>query len=233
MARLPRLSVGGWPHLLLLRGHNRQAVFRDDDDRRRFRALLGEVMRAQGVAIHAYALLDGEIRLLATPADDNALSLAMQMLGRRYGAYFNKRHNRTGGLWDGRFRTTVVEPEQHLLSCMRFVETAGSEDAAVAEMLEAWSSKPHHIGQKIDPIVSDHSAYWVLGNTPFEREVAYRQVTQRTLSAPEVARLTDAVLKGWPLGSEAFLSELQRHTARRLVPLKRGRPSKTSKAPPN
>lgn len=226
MARLPRLSVGGWPHLLIQRGHNRQAVFRDSDDRRLFLTLLGEAARAQGIALHAYALLDGELRLLATPPTGTALSSMMQSLGRRYGAYFNRRHDCTGSLWDGRFRATVIDPECHLLSCMRFVETVSTAEQLRGETHPEWSSAKHHLGQQLDPIVSDHSSYWALGNTPFERELAYRNLLERPLPDAERAMLEQAATKGWPVGSAGFLGALGSKTERRLTPLRRGRPRK-------
>lgn len=224
MARLPRLSVGGWPHLLLQRGHNRQPVFYDEADRAQFRGHLQEVARAHALAIHAYALLDNEFRLLVTPSTASALSQAMQALGRRYGAYFNRRYARTGSLWEGRFRATVIEPEQHLLSCMRFVETAPAEGVHDVNVQDLWTSRAHHIGQQADALVSDHAVYWALGNTPFDREAAYRLLSARTLPRRELDAIQAATVKGWPLGSEAFLSALQGRTARRLSPLPRGRP---------
>jgi putative transposase len=226
MARLPRLSVGGWPHLVLQRGHNRQQVFRDEADRGQFLADLREVARTHGLAVHAYALLDTQLRLLVTPPTDTALSQAMQALGRRYGAYFNRRYDRTGSLWEGRFRTTVIEPEQHLLSCMRFVETAPPEGAMDADVAAAATSQRHHLGLTIDPVVSDHSAYWALGNTPFDREAAYRALTDRPLPLSEVAAIAASIGKGWPLGSASFVQALQGKTERRLIPLRRGRPPK-------
>jgi putative transposase len=219
MARLPRLSVGGVPHLLVQRGHNLQPVVRDAEDRSLFLSLLGEVAAAHGVAIHAYALLEQEVRLLLTPPGPTALSRMMQAFGRRYGGSFNRRHGRTGSLWEGRFRATVLEPERHLLSSMRWLEESEGEGIV--------SSRTHHLGEKVDPIVSDHSHFWSLGNTPFEREVAYRQLLASPLPAAEVQGLIAAVTKGWPLGSESFVAALARMTVRRLTPLPRGRPLKT------
>src|SRR4051794_32511208 len=115
MARLPRLSVGGVPHLLVQRGHNQQPVVHDADDRSRFHDLLGEIATAHGVAIHAHALIGPELRLLLTPPDAAALGRMMQAFGRRYGGAFNRRHGRSGSLWEGRFRATLLEPEAHLL----------------------------------------------------------------------------------------------------------------------
>jgi putative transposase len=216
VARLPRLIAPGWPHLVIQRGHPRQSVFADEADRRQFLLFLREVAVPAGVAIHAYGLLDDEVQLLATPGDAESLSRVMQGLGRRYGAYYNRRHDSTGGLWEGRFRSTVVDPERHLLACMRYIE----EGAGV-------SSAAHHIGERVDPLVHDHALYWALGNTPFERQAAYRHMLEHPLSGLERQQIRDAALKSWPLGSEQFLAGLAAQTDRRLSPLKRGRPRKT------
>jgi putative transposase len=214
MARLTRLSLPGLPHLVLQRGHNAQLVFRDADDRILFRQVLREVARANSVAIHAYALWGQEVALLLTPADAAATGKMMQALGRRYGHAFNRRHGRTGSLWEGRFRVTVLEAELHLLSAMRWLES--SVDSSVV----------HHTGETVDPLITEHPHFWSLGNTPFEREMAYRQWLVQSAPASDVEQLKSAVLQGWPLGSPQFIQRVARLTDRRLAPLPRGRPVK-------
>ncbi len=220
MARLPRLSVGGWPHLLTLRGHNQQPVFLDAADTQHYRALLAEVSKACGVLLHAYALTGHEVRLLATPVDATALSRMMQGIGRRYGSYFNRRHGRSGSLWEGRFRATIVEPERHVLDAVLWIEEVEPNDTSVA------SSRAHHLGQGRDPLVSDHARFWSLGNTPFEREITWRRQLEQGIGHETRDRLVQAVLKGWPLGSDSFVKALAEATPRRLTPLRRGRPAK-------
>jgi putative transposase len=222
MARLPRLCVPGWPHLVLQQGHNREPAFRDDADRALFRQLLHEAAPAHGVQVHAYGLQDGEVRLLITPSAADALSGMMQAIGRRYVASFNRRHGRSGALWDGRFRGTVVEPRQHLLPCMLFVEglVSGDDDPTHAP----WSSAAHHLGLRTESWITDPPQFWSLGNTPFEREAAYRLLVKQALTETELRRIATAVMTGWPLGDEAFVATLAENTPRRLAPLARGRP---------
>lgn len=229
MARLPRLCVPGQPHLLFQLGRGRQPVFMDDDDRRFFLDLLQQAAATHLVAIHAYALLNHEVRLLVTPAAANSLSRLMQTIGRRYGSRFNRRHGHTGSLWEGRFRATVIEPGERVLDCMRYVEQASLTPFADSARMEgsAWSSAAHHIGESTDPRVTDHREYWSLGNTPFDREAAYKRLSQHALTQDEMLQISDAVMKGWPLGSLEFLKELAAHTNRRLAPLRRGRPRKS------
>jgi putative transposase len=227
MARLPRLCVPAWPHLLVQAGHNRQPVFKDDADRTLFLDLLREAAATSGVVIHAYGLLDNEVRLLGTPSAADSLSRMMQAIGRRYGTSFNRRHGHVGSLWEGRFRATVVEPERHLLACMRYAEDlAAGLDLSTGLGRQAWSSAAHHLGGSTDPLIGDHLQYWSLGNTPFEREAAYKGISQQALTQVEITRILNAVLKGWPLGSPDFLDRLSIGTNRRLAPLRRGRPAK-------
>ncbi|MEO8151698.1 MAG: transposase [Rhizobacter sp.] len=227
MARLPRLCVPGLPHLLVQLGHNQQPVFLDDIDRSLFLEWLQASALSCGVSVHAYSLRDSEVRLIATPSAADGLSHMMQALGRRYGSHFNRRHGRTGSLWEGRFRATVIEPERHLLACIRYVEQLPlSPDVGTGLGQLTWSSEAHHLGTKIDSLVSDHLVYWSLGNTPFEREARYRKISQQALTSVEVIAISNAVRKGWPLGSPEFLANLSAKTQRRLTPLSRGRPRK-------
>jgi putative transposase len=226
MARLPRLCIPGWPHLLKQTGHNRQAVFRDDADRTLFQDLLREAASSVGVAIHAYGLFDSEVRLLGTPSAADSLSRMMQSVGRRYGSAFNRRHGHVGSLWESRFKTTVIEPERHLLACMRYAEDLiEAVDRSTILGHPCWSSAGHHLGGTADPVVEDHLQYWSLGNTPFEREAAYGELVKHPLTLVELSQIQDAVLKGWPLGSRDFLVLLSAATDRRLTPLPRGRPA--------
>ena len=122
MARLPRLILPDQPHHVILRGNNRQAIFYSDLDREYLLATLAEAAGQYRVAVHAYVLMDNHLHLLVTPPAADALSRMMQSLGRRYVGWFNARHQRSGTLWEGRFRAGVVEGERHLLACMRYIE---------------------------------------------------------------------------------------------------------------
>jgi putative transposase len=225
MARLPRLALAGLPHLVALYGHSAQPVFVDDEDRRMFLAALRESALLQQVAVHAYVLLDDHVHLLLTPGTSEALGPLMQGLGRRYGAAFNRRHGRRGSLWAGRFRATVVQPGVLLAEAMRFIDHHPVRSGLVAAAQDyAWCSARHHVGAARDALITECSAWWALGNTPFEREAAYRQLLADGLPAPRVQMLADAGRKGWPLGDEAFLASLAQQVARPVQPGPRGRP---------
>ena len=221
MARLPRLSVPGLPHLAIQRGHDQAPVSRDAADRACWRDLLAESARACGVAVHAYAIGGARALLLATPAEAGGLSRLMQLIGRRYTIAFNRRHGRTGTLWDGRFRAAVLEAERWLVPAMRFVEETGAADPA-----DHLDSGAHHRGERADPLVTDHPAFWALGNTPFDREAAYRLQIASPLPAADRAALEHAMLHGWALGSTGFEAELTAAGARRTRPDRPGRPAR-------
>lgn len=229
MARLPRLSVAGVPHLVEQRGHNGQAIFLDSADRKAYREGLLQAATASGVALHAYLLDTARVLLLATPRDAEALSRMMQRVGRRYTAEFNRRHERSGTLWSGRFRATVLHPETCFIDAMRHVESdaalAGDGNAADGERI---SSVAHHLGLGVDPLVSDHALFWALGNTPFERHAAYGLLATQPILPEERRRFDNAVRTGWALGTEAFLVEIAAASSRRVHPLTAGRPRKPS-----
>ena len=225
MARLPRLAVAGQAHLALMLGHSAQPVFVDDDDRRQFLAALRESALQHGVSVHGYALQPAEVLLLLTPATATALGTLMQGLGRRYGAAFNRRHGRRGTLWAGRFRTAVVQAGPHLLDAMLHVDLQGQAAGGDAA---AWSSLGHRLGERRDLLITDCAAWWALGNTPFEREAAYRRCLADGLAPDRAAALAAAVHKGWAVGDAAFLAALAQQTDRPVQPRPRGRPPRAA-----
>lgn len=227
MARLPRLTAPGLPHHLIQRGNNRQAIFVDEFDCLRYLDDLAELAKVHGLAIHAYVLMPNHVHLLATPARRETLPRLMQALGRRYVRSFNDRHRRTGTLWEGRYRSTVVETDRYLLACMRYVELnpmrAGLVDDPAAYR---WSSYAHHVGLRVDPLLAEHAVYWGLGNTPFERQGAYRRLFADDLEPGEVEAIRYATHHGWALGARAFATRVAEGAGRRASPRPAGRPRK-------
>lgn len=225
MARLPRLAVPELPHLLLLRGHNLQPVFVDDEDRCGYLAALREAAGDQRVAVLAYCLLHNQVQLLVVPPSPQAIARMLQALGRRYGAAFNRRHHRSGTLWDGRYRCTVLEPREWAVAAMRCIEQtpmAEGETAAASDW--RWSSAPHHLGRDREVWLTDPTAYWALGNTPFEREMAWAKLLEEPLADAQRQQILDAAHKGWALGSGTFIAQLGTMLPRPLQPRPRGRP---------
>lgn len=225
MARLPRLALAGELHHVMLRGLVGQPVFRDDSDRAAFVAMLREAAAGEHVAIHAYVLLDHEVHLLATPTEAAALGRMVQNVGRRYVAAFNRRHGRRGTLWEGRFGASVLEAEPWLLDASVVVETLPVRAGIVGAAADwPWSSAGHHAGRRRDPLVSDHPAYWRLGNTPFERELAHTRALEAGVPDHTVEQLAAATRRGHALGSPAFVSRLAEEARRTVQPRPKGRP---------
>ena len=230
MARQPRLSLAGYPHHIIQRGNNRQAIFMDVADRQFFLDLLEAHSKQFGVAIHSYVLMDNHVHILATPGTAEALPGMMQAVGRRYVRYFNDRHHRTGTLWDGRYKSTLVQSESYLLTCMAYLDLNPVRAGLVAQPGDyAWSSYGHYTGQRIDKLITPHPLAWELGNTPFAREAAYASLVQSGLAYREQTAITDSVLYGWALGDAEFVANLQKKTPRRLVKGQAGRPKSQAK----
>lgn len=227
MARQPRLILPKQPHHILQRGNDRQRIFREPEDYQRFLGWLAESARFYRVAIHAYALLPTHLHLLATPETEEGLAAMMQKLGRFYVPWYNAKYDRAGSLFEGRFRTAVVDTDRHFLMCSRYIELDPVREGEVGEPAAyAWSSYRHHAGVQHDAVISDHPLFWGLGNTPFQREAAYIDLVDQGIGPDELAQIAGAVQKGQPLGAEAFKLDLERKTQRRILPAKRGRPFK-------
>ena len=229
MARLRRIVLPGQAHVIIHRGHNGQRVFVDERDRETYLASLREAAREARVAIHAYGLFGTEVRLLATPSDAAGLARMMQSVGRRFVRLFNLRHGRSGTPWEGRFRSAAIEARAHFLDCLRFVEEAGGGAPARGPGSEGVrSSAAHHLAGRDDGVVQAHPAYWALGNTPFEREAAYRQLASQPIPAPRLAAILHAAMHGWTLGSDAFAAQAADQAQRQARPSSPGRPRKSS-----
>ena len=230
MARLPRLTVPGYAHHLIQRGNNRQAIFASEADRLFLLDLLTEHARQCEVAVHAYVLMDNHFHLLATPATAQGLAQMMQAVGRRYVRYFNDRQKRTGTLWEGRFKSSLIQSERYLLACMAYIDLNPVRAGMVAQPGDfRWSSYAHHTGQRYEPWLTPHPLYWELGNTPFAREIAYANLVQAGIASVQQTALTDATLRGWALGEPEFVADLQKRTVRRVSKTNAGRPPLVAK----
>lgn len=221
MARLPRLVLPGQVHLVVQRARAGIVVFADGVDRQAYRDALGLALAEGGISLHAYALASDAVRLLLTPTQAGALARCLQSTGRRHVRAFNARHATSGSPWDGRFRSTVIESPAWLLRCMRHVETAAGASADA-------SSAAHHLGHRIDPLISEHAAFWPIGNTPFEREAAYRGFLEQPVPKDEPERIESAAQHGWALGSAEFVAQATAQAGRRAAPAARGRPRRAA-----
>jgi putative transposase len=231
MARHPRLVVPGYAHHVLQRGVSGQPLFCDDADHAAFLAWLREASRRFNVAIHAYALMPQAVQLLATPTHAENFGRMMQWIGRHYVPWFNRKYGRAGTLWSGRYKATVLEAAQYLLPCSIFVERMPTVRALVDDPVQyRWSSCAHHANGMADAVVTDHPLYWSLGNTPFEREAAYRELLYQALSDDMGKLMLAAMERSWALGTRTFIDQLEKHIQRPAAPRARGRPPRTTEA---
>ena len=226
MARLPRLTLGGQLHHVIQRGNNRQPIFSTATDHAHLLALMDESAQRFGVAVHAYVLLGNHFHLLATPQTDTGLPLMMQAVGRSYVRYFNQLQSRTGTLWEGRYRSTLIQADRYLLPCRAYIDLNPVRAGLVAEARDhPWATHSHYVGLRTDKLVTPHALFWALGNTPFEREAAYADLVRSGINADQQAALTTSALSGWALGSVNFVADLQKRTERRVQKVQAGRPA--------
>lgn len=221
MARLPRLVLPGQPHLVVQRALAGRPAFVDGLDRQAYIDALREALAAERVQLHAYALTAVEVCLLVTPPTSGAVSRLMQHVGRRYVSTYNRRHGQKGTLWDGRFHCAALQADAPCLDAMLWLDGVSDEPGL--------TSVARHVGARPDspltvPPLSDPPAYWALGNTPFERESAYRQRLSTGLPSARIQALIQAVRGGWVLGSPDFVAQAAAATQRPARPRPRGRP---------
>ena len=228
MARLKRLVVPRVPHHVSQRAVAGGAAFIDAADRQAFVSALHSCSAGHEVSVLAYALLDHQVQLMLIPDRAEALGSMMQSLTRQYVGPFNRKHARAGTLWQSRFTSAPVQSNTHLLNCVLYVEQAPQRagfNGAAFEYL--WSSACHHAGLRSESWLAAmpaDSAYWKLGNTPFERDAAYRRLLELPLPALEIQKIEATVFKGWALGAGEFLADIGASTGRRPAPAPRGRP---------
>lgn len=215
MARQPRFDLPGIPQHIVQRGNNRLPCFLDDADRRRYLRLLGEALLDTNCALHAYALMDNHVHLLLTPTAVGAVSRFMQKLGRGYVGQFNARHRRTGTLWEGRYKSCLVDSEDYVLRCHRYIDLnpvrARLTDDPTAY---AWSSASAHCGHRWDVLLKPHPAYAALGATSEARSEAYRCLLRETLSDDDLAAIRSYLQQQRALGRDDFRAMVEAKTRR-------------------
>jgi len=227
MARLVRYVVPGQPQHIIQRGNNRAAIFGRDEDCAFYLACLKKAIEANGLSIHAYVLMTNHVHLLATPSDETSISKTLQSLGRRYVQYFNFAYARTGTLWEGRYKATIVESEAYMLICSRYIELNPVRAGMVTHPREyPWSSYHSNADGRADPLLTDHSIYKRLGKRPDDRQAAYRALFRVQLSDQALEEIREKTNKGWALGSDRFSGRIEALSGRRTAPLPRGRPGR-------
>ena len=188
---------------MVQRGNNRQPCFFDDDDRHLYLHYLKQSADKCGGSVHAYVLMTNHVHLLATGLEAGAVGRMMQSLGRRFVRYFNKKHGRTGTLWEGRFKSSLIGSDRYLLACYRYIELNPVRGGLVdGPGKYRWSSYRHNAFGKPDRLVSPHATYLSLGSSDETRQLAYRQLFQYALDDSDTQAIRDHINQGRVLGSE-------------------------------
>ncbi len=225
MPRRPRLFVPQIPLHVTQRGVNRCAIFIDDQDRHHYRRLLREACRRHAIAVHAFVLMDNHVHLLLSATALADLSLAMRITGQCYVQYFNLRHGRSGALWQGRFKSCLVDSERYLLSICRYIELNPVRAALVAAPEDyRWSSVHTHLGRACDPLITPHETYMAMGASVEERAGAYQKWLRAGIPDEELQSLRQYMAQERALGDPRFQAMVEKTLNRTATYLSRGRP---------
>jgi putative transposase len=224
MPRPLRIILPGQPHHVVQRGHSRHPVFFGDGDYQTFRQSLKESAQRYGCSIHAYVLMTNHYHLLVSPPEAQALPAMIQMLGRLYVRHVNRAYDRSGTLWEGRYKTSLIDADDYLFACMRYIENnpVRAKMTARPEDYPGSSHRRTAFGEA-DDLVLSHRLYVALGEAPAERARAYRDLFARSGCDEEtIATIRKAANGGWVIGDEAFRDKIEATIHRRLAPLPRG-----------
>lgn len=232
MPRQPRLDLPGIAQHIVQRGNDRQPCFFSTIDYQRYLDELGEIALRVGCAIHAYVLMTNHAHLLMTPSASGQVAHLMQSLGRRYVRYVNDRYHRSGTLWEGRYKACLVDSDDYLLRCYRYIELNPVRAAMVADPGDyRWSSYASNAFGHLDKIVTPHQTYVALGKNPIERQEAYGHLVYEAIDPQETDAIRLTLQRQHALGPNRFQQAIESQLGRRAGPAKTGRPKKTDRTP--
>ena len=224
MPRRPRILLADHPLHIVQRGINREPCFFADEDYQCYLHWLEEAARDCRCTIHAYVLMTNHVHLLLTPTTPGAPARLMQSLGRRYVQYANRQYRRTGSLWEGRYKSSVVQAESYLLACMRYIELNPVRATMVVDPGDyRWSSYRANGLAQPDARLTPHSIYLGLDAEPAFRRNAYRALFHPQLDAEAASEVRQALKLGMPLGNRRFAEAICARLGIRGNSGKRGR----------
>lgn len=229
MPRRPRIHLDGVPVHLVQRGHNRQPCFFAEADYQAYLEWMGDAARHTGCALHAYVLMTNHVHLLLTPGDAQAVSRMMVALGRRYVPYVNASYRRSGTLWEGRYKSSLIESEAYLLACMRYIELNPVRAGMCSDPAHyRWSSyRANGLGEST-ALLTPHPLYASLAPDANRRQGAYRELFNQVLTDKNLSDIRLALNQTQPLGHSRFLDAIEQATGQRREAKPRGRPRKPS-----
>lgn len=223
MARQPRFMLPGHPQHVIQRGNNRDIIFVSDGDYRFYLETLDDCCTRFGCDIHAYVSMTNHVHLLVTPQTGDGISRMMQSLGRKYVQYFNHQYRRTGTLWEGRYKATLLDTDAYLMTCYRYIELNPVRAGMVAGPGDyPWSSyRANGLGEA-DGLLTPHPLYQALGNTAQNRQAAYRALFRSRIGDEALSEIREATNKAWVLGNDRFKARVEALTDRQAVPRAKG-----------
>ena len=232
MPRKTRMYLPDIPVHVVQRGNNRDACFFCEDEYRYFLDRLREGQGRFGVALHAYVLMTNHVHLLMTPRDTAGISRLMQHLGRHYVLYVNRQYRRTGTLWEGRHKASLVQADKYLLTSMRYIEL----NPVAAGMVQSpeqyrWSSYRCHAWGEPNPWLRDHDLYVRLGASEHDRQCAYRELFRAQIPETDIHDIRECLAYNHPLGNDRFREQIESTLGKRVGRRQRGRPPKHVDAP--
>lgn len=224
MPRRPRINLAGYPQHVVQRGHNREACFFAEEDYRFYLHWLRKGAEKYQCDIHSYVLMTNHVHLLITPQRPDSVSRLMQSLGRRYAQYVNRIYRRSDSVWEGRFKASLIQVEDYLLTCYRYIELNPVRAGMVRDPGKyPWSSyRGHGLGQA-NELITDHALYGALGRLEEERRSAYRALFRAHLEDEALGEIRASINRGLPLGSERFREQVEAALGRRVGLKQRGR----------
>ena len=230
MPRRPRIALPHVPVHIIQRGNNRSACFFADEDYLVYLYWLRDYAKLTGCRIHAYVLMTNHVHLLLTARESQGPGALMKALGQRYVQYVNRTYQRSGTLWEGRFRSCLAQDEGYLLGCMRYIELNPVRAGMVAHPAEyRWSSYRANAQGEASALLSGHPVYLGLGPDAAQREAAYRELFRYQLDPGLVDSIRRATNGNYALGDARFAEQISKALGRRVVPGQAGRPRKNSR----
>jgi len=227
MARLPRLNLPNIPQHIVQRGNNRQAIFFHEDDYCVYLEYLREALTKNACKLYAFVLMTNHVHLLVLGETSVGVSGLMQAVGRRYVRYVNSTYQRSGTLFEGRFKSSLVDSERYLLTCMRYIELNPVRAGMVVDPGEyRWSSYQHHSGESAMEWLAEPEEYRRLATSSESRVRAYRELFTQSLAIAVVEAIRSHLNKDCALGSSKFQDEVEAMAGRRAKIVPQGRPRK-------
>ena len=224
MPRLPRFILPGQPQHVIVRGNNREPIFYEEDDYRFYLEKLKQACDKHQCDLHAYVLMTNHVHLLLTPHKEQSIGKALQMVGRYYVQYFNYYYNRSGTLWEGRYKAALIDSVDYLLTCYRYIELnpVRAEGMADHPSEYPWSSYRFNALGQPDSLLAPHKEYLSLGKTAEARQAAYRALFKTRIANKTLEEIRDCTNRAWVLGSDHFKERIADQLNRQAAPKARG-----------